>query len=113
HPPPPPSKNHAETSPSYAPCKYLRLPAAFHLNRTLANLRECGLPALPHRQLQFAPHDVENALHSGLSECAQAPQIRASDANGARAKRQCLDHVRPAAESAIHKNGNAAVDGLD
>src|SRR5262250_1130473 len=66
-----------------------------------------------HHQLEFASEELEDFLHAGLTERAEAPRVRPTDADGARAERQRLEDVRAAAEPTVDEHRDLALNRVD
>ncbi len=64
---------------------------------------------LLHDRAQLDPKQLCHALHARLAEGAQAPDVRAADADRGRAHAQRLDDVGAAAEAGIHQDRNPAL----
>src|SRR3989442_15495580 len=67
---------------------------------------------LLHGHLKLRAQDLEGAFHSRLTEGAEAPEIRSSDADGAGADGDRLGDVRSTAKSAVDEHGNAPTHGF-
>src|ERR1700752_2904907 len=68
---------------------------------------------LAHRRAQFAAEDVEPRSDAGLTETAQAPDMRPAHHNRAGADRQSLEDVGSPAETAIHDDRDAPLHAFD
>src|SRR5262245_6176898 len=67
------------------------------------NLGDGPRAALLHHQFEFYAHQVEDALHPGLAEGRQPPDIGAADAHGLGPEGQSFEDIRTTPEAAINK----------
>src|SRR5215831_6438545 len=68
---------------------------------------------LLHDAQQLGPQQLQHALDASLAEGAEAPDIGPSDADRGRAHAQRLADIGAAAETGVHQDRDAAVDGFD
>src|SRR5262245_64592569 len=61
---------------------------------------------MPHHQRELAIEELEHAVHAGLTERPETPEIRATDTDGLRAERERLEHVAAAPEPAVDEHAN-------
>ena len=66
--------------------------------------------AVAHHELEFALKDFDNAVDTGLTEGAEPPQERPSNADGFGAESERFENVGASAVSAVDKYGNPAAD---
>src|SRR5688572_32429002 len=60
--------------------------------------------------MQLAAKDLEHRLDALLAERREPPDVRSSNANRCRAKRERLEDIGAAAEAAIHEHWHASRD---
>src|SRR5262245_35017429 len=71
-----------------------------------------GRADLLHRGVELDAHQLEHALDAGLTEGAEAPHVRAPDADRVRAQAERLDDVGAAPETRVNQDRHASAHGL-
>jgi len=58
----------------------------------------------PHCPFSLGAHQTERTLNARLSRCGQWKKIRPAESYRLGAHRECLQHMRPALNSAVKQN---------
>src|SRR5205807_6270572 len=83
------------------------------LDQAAVDLTEVRATRERHRELELLPEVVEDRSHAIRPAQGEAPQRRSPDQDGPGAQGEGLEHIRPAANAAIHQDLRTTPDGID